>query len=85
MTRSDAPGGAGERRMKHADLAKLAADAHTNLNVFHAIVAILEGGTLYGPRPRRAKERIIAICQMAARCELAAMDRALESIDADHA
>lgn len=41
-----------------------AVEAHTNLNTFGAIVALLEGGTLYGPmRERDAAQRIIRICK----------------------
>lgn len=62
--------------------AEAVAEAHTNLTVFHAVRAILEGGTLYGTRPQRAAQRISDLCDKAARAELAAMDKAVEALDA---
>lgn len=53
-----------------------AARAHTNLNTFAAIVAILEGGCVYGPESQKAASRIIALCKAEqGRC-LARYDRA---------
>ncbi len=40
---------------------KLAAEEHTNLSMFNAVVAILESGGLYGHQ--RAAQRIIKICK----------------------
>ncbi len=43
-----------------------AAGAHTNLNIFAAVVTLLEGGHLYGANDAlgdTAQNRIIRICQ----------------------
>jgi hypothetical protein len=42
---------------------KEAAQAHTDLNIFHAVIGILEGGVLYTRGSRAAAERIIDICK----------------------
>lgn len=60
---------------------RLAAEAHTNLTVFHAVIRLLEGGTLYGARPQRPAQQIIKLCQRAAQSELAAYDRARSAIN----
>jgi hypothetical protein len=40
-----------------------AAQCHTDLNIFAAIVSILEGGVIYTPYARRTSAKIISICQ----------------------
>jgi hypothetical protein len=65
------------------DYARLAAEAHTNLNVFHALANMVEGGTLYGARPQSAAAKIVRLCRYAAAKELAAFDHAMERIHAD--
>ena len=59
-----------------------AAHAHTNLTIFHAIINMLEGGVLYGPRPQRKAAQIVRLCKAAAQTELAAMDRATSALRA---
>ena len=56
-----------------------AMDAHTNLNTFAAIVAILEGGCVYGPTEGsagRTASRIIKLCQEEQHRQLKAIDKA---------
>lgn len=55
---------------------KEAAEAHTNLSIWNVIVAILEGGNLYGGRGNVAAQRIIRICQAEQQKELARYDDA---------
>lgn len=47
--------------MRKVDHVKEACIAHTNLNTFACVVAILESGCVYGHSP--AAQRIIDICQ----------------------
>lgn len=49
-------------------------NAHTNLNIFYAIIAICEGGCFYNEPP--AVQRIIAICKAESDRQLKKMDRA---------
>lgn len=53
-----------------------AARAHTNLNTWAAIQAILEGGTLYEERTHSAASKVIEICKREMKKELAIYDRA---------
>lgn len=63
-----------------AQWASEAAEAHTNLNVWHTIIAILEGGTLYGGRGQDSASMIVNICQAEAQKELAVYDRAIRRL-----
>ena len=51
--------------------------AHTNLTVFHAIVAMLEGGTIRGSAADATAQRVIAICKKETYRQLKLMDSAL--------
>lgn len=55
-----------------------AAHAHTNLNIFHAIIVILEGGTIYGGSgsAQRTAATIIELCKAEGARQLTAYDRA---------
>lgn len=55
---------------------RAAITAHTNLNVFAAVVAILEGGVIYGG-DNAAARKIIAICKKEQERQLAKFDAAL--------
>lgn len=48
--------------MSKDDPVKIAAKAHTDLNVFASIVSILEGGSIYMPGSKEAARKIIRIC-----------------------
>lgn len=52
-----------------------AMDAHTNLTVYEAVVAILEGGTLSG-NVGGTPSRIIAMCRREQQRQLKLMDKA---------
>lgn len=52
-----------------------AAHAHTTLNIFAAIVKILEGGTVYNQSGQRTAARIIAICEQEQQRQLIIYDR----------
>lgn len=52
-----------------------AAQAHTNLTMFHAVIQLMEGGCLHGAPPEAAQ--IIAVAKRAAGRELRAYDRAV--------
>lgn len=49
--------------------ARLAANAHTNLNIFHTVKNILEGGVIYGRHANKVASSIIALCERAALVE----------------
>lgn len=51
--------------------------AHTNLNMFAAIVEMLEGGTIYGGT-NSARNRIIAICKKEQQRQLRILDKATD-------
>lgn len=56
-----------------------AAEARSNLNIFHAVIAILEGGTICASASaQRTCNKIITLCQQEAARQLKAYDQALE-------
>jgi hypothetical protein len=57
------------------NLIKEAAEAHTNLNLFAAIQALLENGLVYGGE-NAAAAKIIAICRKEQNRQLAIYDAA---------
>lgn len=59
------------------ELLKIGKCTHTNLTVFQAVIAILEGGCIYaGVDSHVAAERIIAICKRENQRLLKKMDAA---------
>lgn len=67
------------KRTKPEDSAKSAARAHTDLNIFHGIIALLEGG-LVSSDSYPAADRIIEMCKReGARC-LVRYDRAMTAV-----
>ena len=68
-----------------ADLRQIAveaAHAHTNLNVWAAVVAILESSSLYGPSSQhRAAPRVIAIAKREEQKFLRKYDAALAALE----
>ena len=63
------------RKTSAQDLAAKVARAHTDLTIFYAVIAMLEGGTL-GPDVNTDASRIIAACKRAAGRCLVRMDAA---------
>jgi len=63
-------------RIRRRVAAKAAADAHTNLNTWGAVIALLEGGLLYGPT-RHPVDRVIAIAKREQQRYLSTFDREL--------
>ena len=57
-----------------------AAQAHTNLTMYHAIIALAEGGCFYGHQPALAK--IIGEAKRAAGVELRHYDEAVSCLKA---
>lgn len=62
------------------DPVQVAVEAHTNLNIFGAIIAILEGGSIYGGTAQAAADAIIQRCQREQQRQLAEYDRALAAL-----
>lgn len=56
--------------------AKKAAQAHSNLNIYHAVIALMEGGLLYDGRHKTA-DKIVALCKQQASKELQIYDAAI--------
>lgn len=54
--------------------------AHTNLNVFATVVAILEGGLIYGGQ-NKAAQKIISICQKEQARQLHKLDAAVAAAE----
>jgi len=58
------------KRKSSRELVTEAARAHTDLNIFYAIIGVLEGGTI-SPNSDAAAQRIIRICKaQSAKCLL---------------
>lgn len=56
---------------------KKAMHAHTDLTVFGAVIAILEGGCLYSPSSNTAAQQIINICQQEQQRHIRVVDAAM--------
>jgi hypothetical protein len=54
-----------------------AAYAHTELNIFVALVSILEGGALYTPKAQKAANKIIGICKIEEQRQLRIFDHSV--------
>jgi hypothetical protein len=55
-----------------------AAEAHSNLNTFGAIIALLEGGLLYGGGSQQSTaEQIIKLCKREQQRQLSKFDKEL--------
>lgn len=67
-------------KRERAKLAEDASKAHTDLNIFHAIIAILEGGTISSDAQRSA-QFIIHHCKAGTAAALARYDRAIEKLE----
>ena len=52
-----------------------AAEHHSDLNIFGAVVAIMEGGCLYTRSGQRMAERIIKLCVQEEQRQLKAYDK----------
>ena len=70
-----------KQKLTNHEHAKIAARAHTNLTVFHAAIAIFEGGCIYHEGSADADaHRVITICKAAAGRQLRLMDRHMKAI-----
>ena len=61
---------------KHKERVYRAAEAHTNINTWAAVVTLLEGGHLYSGRGHIAAQRVIKIANAEQQKELAIFDKA---------
>lgn len=61
--------------------ARVAAESHSDLNIFHSIIAILEGGTLYRTQSKETAAKIIRLCKSEAGKRLHDYDRAMDRIE----
>ncbi len=66
-------------KKKSREAAVAAAEAHTNLNLWGSVIALLEGGLIYGGRDRAAK-KIIKMCRAEQQAELKIYDANLEKV-----
>lgn len=67
------------KRKSAKDFIKDAVEAHTDLNIFEAVVAILEGGTV-SARAQPYDFRVIALCMRAEQQCLRRYDRAISAL-----
>jgi hypothetical protein len=58
-----------------------AARAHTDLNIFAAVVAILEGGCIYTAEAKGTVSKIINLCQVEQRRQLELYDKAVRCVE----
>jgi hypothetical protein len=58
-----------------------AAQAHTNLTMFHAVMQLMEGGVLYGASPQGSAAKIIRICKDEAAKQLRLFDAAMAKVE----
>lgn len=65
--------------MSNKTHAEKAAQAHSNLNIYYAVIGLMEGGLLYDGRHETAT-RIISLCKQQAAEELAIYDAAMERL-----
>lgn len=65
----------GDRRLWGGARLNDAADAHTNLAMFYAIIALAESGCFIGSTPHADLSRIIKICKAAAQKQLRLFDK----------
>jgi hypothetical protein len=72
------------RKKTLADHAKAAAKAHTDLNVFYGVIALMEGG-LMSADSQSDVQRLIASCQRASAKCLARYDAALLRLSRENA
>jgi hypothetical protein len=68
-----------KRKMTGRDYAKAAAKARSDLNIFHAVIALMETNMLSADS-RGDAERVIAVCRGASSDCLARIDSALAHI-----
>ena len=67
--------------MNVRDLIKQAAEAYSNLNNYHAIIALCDSGLFVGPRGHKTRNRIVEICKSESKKELAEFDRTTSLIE----
>lgn len=73
------------REPRLVKLVREAAEAHTDLTMFYAVISLLEGGHLYCSSSQADAQRIIGICKRAAGRRLHEYDRAVAKITAQEA
>lgn len=62
------------------DHVRIAARAHSDLNIFYAVIAIMEGGCVYGsPGSQQAADQIIQICKCVVQRNLRTHDDAVDA------
>jgi len=63
--------------------AKAAAEAHTNLNIFAAVVSLMDGGHVYGPSADSAAQtarKIVQLCKAEQRKQLLIYDKNIAAV-----
>lgn len=72
-----------KKKLTPLEAAKVANEAHTDLNIYHAIIALLEGG-LMSSDDLATQQRIITTCKNAGHRALQRMDAALAKVDSSY-
>lgn len=62
------------------EFAVTAAHHHTDLNILHAVIAMLEGGTLYTRQGQDAARKVIKICRVESQKQVRHYDNALRKV-----
>jgi hypothetical protein len=60
--------------------ARRACEAHSDLNIFAAVEAILDGGTLYTEAGQKTAQRIAALCRKERKRQLGQYDASMTAI-----
>lgn len=61
-------------------MARCMAESHTDLNMFSAIISMLEGGSIYTRSGTVAADKIIALCKAETLKQVRLIDRAIDDI-----
>lgn len=54
-------------------------EAHTNLSMFGAVIALMESGCIYGPTPHKTVEKIVNLCKAEQLRQLRLYDEAINA------
>ena len=66
-----------EEKAKHDDAVIAAAQHHSGLNIFAAVIAMLEGGTVYTREGIAGRDHVIKLCKKQTQKQLKLYDAAL--------
>ena len=59
-----------------SERARIAMEAHTNITVLGAVIALCDGSLMYGRRMSALEAKVIRLCKKEAQAQLRIMDKA---------